>query len=83
MFRAEAVTPANTNQNPGSGLRLFVRVCPWFPVPVEVSTRWDAVATALDIGLSPWEEKLDSIFSGVSVASGPPQREAHWEVSWS
>lgn len=45
--------------------------------------RWNAAATALDIGLSLWEEKLDSIFSGISVASGQPEREAHWEVSCS
>ena len=54
-----------------------------FTMPVEVGTPRNAVASALDIGLSPWEEKLDSIFSGISVASRPSERGAHWEVSWS
>lgn len=76
MFGAEAVTPANSAARVSGCL---CAACP-FTVPVEVSTPWNAVATALDIGLAPWEEKLDSIFSGVSVASGPPEREAHWEV---
>lgn len=80
MFCAEAMAPANSTAWASSGLCV---VCPLFTVSAEASTRWNAVATALDIGLSLWEEKLDSIFSGISVASGQPEREAHWEVSCS
>lgn len=80
MFRAEAVTLANSTAWASSCLRI---VCPMFTMPVEVGTPRNAVASALDIGLSPWEEKLDSIFSGISVASRPSERGAHWEVSWS